>query len=216
MTEARGLLIYGAGGHGRVVVDAALSCGFEVRGVVDDDRARWGTSIHDVPVIGGREVLGDYAVDEYVVVLAVGDGDARSRLSDVLEGTGRRFATVVHPSAVLGRGSSLGEGTVILPAAVVHTDAKVGRHVIINTAATVDHDCLVGDFAHISPGAHLAGGVQIRRGAHIGVGASVAPGVVVGRDAIVGAGAVVINDVPAGTIVAGVPARLIEEVVDGR
>jgi acetyltransferase EpsM len=204
----RRLVIYGAGGHGRVVLDAALAGGsFDVRGFVDDDAGRRGTRIHGVPVAGSLAELVRSRKDGWLLVVAVGEPAARREIVERLSGEDARYGCVVHPSAVIGLGAEVGAGSVVLAGAVVHTDARVGRHVIVNTAASIDHDVRVGDFTHIAPGAHVGGDVTIGQEALIGIGASVIPGVFIGDRAIVGAGAVVIDDVPDRAVVVGVPAR---------
>ena len=208
MDERQRLLIYGAGGHGRVVLDAALeSRAFELCGFLDDDPSTHGKRLHGVSIIGGRDLLERSEFEGCRIVIGIGATDARRRIAEELARLGRAFASVVHPSAVICRGVEIGEGTVILPTAVVHTDARVGRHVIVNTAASIDHDAVIDDFVHLSPGVHLGGGVHVGQGTHVGVGASVLPGVRIGANAIVGAGAAVTCDVPDGVIVAGVPSR---------
>jgi len=203
------LIIYGAGGHGRVILEAALAgSGFDVVGFIDDDPDCHGATHHGVPVLGSADILQRPEYADCLLIVGLGDGAARRT---IVNGLGdRSFAIVQHPSAVVGLGAMLGEGAVVLPMAVIHTDAKIGPHAIVNTSATVDHDSEVGAFAHLSPGAHLGGNVQIGEGTHIGLGASVIPGVRIGKDVVVGAGAVVVDDVSDGLRVAGVPARAIQ------
>jgi sugar O-acyltransferase (sialic acid O-acetyltransferase NeuD family) len=208
VTEAQGVLIYGAGGHGLVVLDAALrQPGLHVIGVLDDDPARRGERILGVEVLGDGSILSEPRFRSCRVVVAIGDPVAREKAAARVEAAGLGFVAIVHPTAFLAHGVTVGDGAMILPMAVVHTGASIGRHAIVNTGAIVEHECRIGDFAHVSPGARLAGGVIVERAAHVGIGASIAPGVRIGECAIVGAGAAVLANVPAGEVVGGVPAR---------
>jgi len=208
VTESEGVLIYGAGGHGLVVLDAALRVpGLRVIGIVDDDPARCGERILGVEVLGDGSILSEPRFRACRVVAAIGDPAARERAAGRVETAGLGFVALVHPTAFLAHGVTVGDGAMILPMAVVHTNASVGRHAIVNTGAIVEHECRVGEFAHVAPGARLAGSVTVGRGAHIGIGASIASGIRIGDHAVVGAGAAVLANVPAGEVVGGVPAR---------
>jgi UDP-perosamine 4-acetyltransferase len=208
MTEDTSVLIYGAGGHGLVVLDAALrQPGLRVIGVLDDDPARRGEWILGVEVLGDGSILSEPRLHSCRVVVAIGDPEARAAVAARAEAASLGFIAIVHPTAFLAHGVTVGNGAMILPMAVVHTNASVGRHAIVNTGAIVEHEVRIGDFAHISPGARLAGGVIVGRAAHVGIGASIAPALRIGECAIVGAGAAVLDDVAAGAVVGGVPAR---------
>jgi sugar O-acyltransferase (sialic acid O-acetyltransferase NeuD family) len=204
------LLIYGASGHAKVVLDAALRLeAFEVMGIVDDDPTRHGQTLFGVPILGDYAQLESPSFRRCQIVVAVGRNDARRKIVGRLAKLGCTFAAVIHPSAQIGVGASFGKGTVITAGAVVNSDTTIGDHVIINTGATVDHDCIIGDYAHIAPGVHLAGGVSVGALAHIGIGASVIQGVSIGEGSIVAAGASVVKDISAGVIVGGVPAEVL-------
>ncbi len=208
MSEPQGVLVYGAGGHGRVVLDAALSIpDLRVVGIVDDDPSRRGQRLLDIEILGSAAVFSEPRFRACRVAVAIGDPAARETAATRVAAAGLGFVTIVHPTAFIARGVSLGEGAMILPMAVVHTEASIGRHAIVNTGAIVEHECRVGDFAHVAPGARLAGSVTVGRSAHVGIGASVAPGIRIGDHAVVGAGAAVLADVAPGAVVGGVPAR---------
>ncbi|KAB7729178.1 acetyltransferase [Rudanella paleaurantiibacter] len=197
------ILLYGAGGHARVLLSVLKALGYRVAGVFDDDLER--------QFLGELRVWGRYEATyrpEVPLLLAVGDNSIRRALAATAR---HSFATVIHPSALVDVGAELGAGTVILHQAVVQTGAVLGQHVLVNTRASVDHDCRLGDFVQIAPGAVLCGGVHVGEGALIAAGAVVVPGVSVGRWAVVGAGAVVTRPVPDGAVVWGNPARFIRQ-----
>ncbi len=201
-----GVLVLGASGHGKVVVDILLCQGVEVRGFLDDDPTTWGKTCLGLPVLGSIELYADYHPEG--LALGIGDNEARRR---VVQRLGSRaeglWCDAIHPRATVATSVQLGQGVVIACAAVVNPDSAIGNYVIINTAATIDHDCAIGDYAHLAPGAHLSGGVRVGEGTLIGVGGVVAPGKAVGAWCVVGAGGVVVRDTPDRVIAKGVPAR---------
>ena len=209
------LVIWGAGGHGRVVADAVACAGrFEVVGWLDDARLeRAGEIFEGVPILGGPECLRRFGPQgiEWLVV-AVGQCAARSRLAVIAVEHGLKLATVIHPTATVARSAVVGAGTFVAAGAVVAAGVRLGPNVIINHGATVDHDGEVAAAAHVCPGSHLAGNVRIGERAWIGIGASIIEGVSVGADTVVGAGSVVIRDLPAGVVAFGNPARVVRSV----
>lgn len=198
-----GIYVFGAGGHAKVVLSTLLAAGCAVEGLFDDDPRKLGTQVLGVRVLG--TVDGALRMAPARGVLAVGSNQARRDLATRL--TGWQWIPVVHPRAYVDRSAVVGPGAVVFAGAVVQPEARLGAHVIVNTGANVDHDCRVDDYVHLAPGVNLAGSVRVEEGALVGVGASVIPGVCIGAWSVVGAGAAVVRDAPAGSTVAGVPAR---------
>lgn len=197
------IVVFGAGGHAKVVISSILEAGHSVIGVYDDDPARKGQKVLGLEVLGSIQEIDP--IPGTSAVLAIGSNQIRRDLALKLEAWS--WATVTHPRAYVHEASKVGPGSVVFAGAVVQPEVEIGTHVIVNTGATIDHDCRIGDFVHISPGVSISGGATIREGAMIGVGASLLPGVCVGAWAVVGAGAVVTEDVSPGATVVGVPAR---------
>lgn len=193
--------VIGAGGHAKVVVATLQAAGRAIAGVLDDDEAKHGRTVLGVPVVGPVErAAGGEAI------VAIGHNAVRKRIAESVPEV--RWATVVHPSAVVHPSVRVGAGSVVFAGAVVQPDTHLGRHVIVNTGATIDHDGRVGDYVHVAPGTNLAGDVHLGEGAFLGIGARAVPGVHVGAWTTVGAGAVVVQDLPDGVTAVGVPARI--------
>jgi sugar O-acyltransferase (sialic acid O-acetyltransferase NeuD family) len=211
----RDIIIVGAGGHARVLIDVLRRLGLEPAGAVDINPALHGSRLDDVPVIGDDGAV--YARSGDDVLLVNGQGNV-PRLS--ASGLHRRravfmkfvergytFMSVVSPDAIVSPRAVIGAGAQILTQAIVHPGSSVGMNTIVNTAARIDHDCSVGAHSHIAPGTILCGGVHIGEECHIGAGAVVVPGVRVG-DRVVGGGRPVgTADAAPGTTVLGNPAK---------
>jgi sugar O-acyltransferase (sialic acid O-acetyltransferase NeuD family) len=199
------LILFGAGGHCKVIIDAIERChDREIRGILDDDESRWDTEHYEYRIIGGRD---SPLSPDCEVVIAIGDNSKRRQIADLFRARGAKLGVVVHPSAYIARGVRLGPGTVVFSNAVVSSDAIVGSNTIVDIGAVVAHDCRVGDDVHICPGVQLCGGVTVESGVMIGAGAVVIPGVRVGRNSRVGAGSSVIRNVESDSTVVGLPAR---------
>jgi sugar O-acyltransferase (sialic acid O-acetyltransferase NeuD family) len=209
----RRIILLGAGGHGRVVLDALRSyADVEVLGFIDADPTV--RQVDGASVIGDDTKLGSLRglgiTHGVVTVGSVQPSARRAELFEKLRAAGLAGAIVIHPSATVAPSAEIGEGSVVLARSVVNPGARVGRNVILNTGAIVEHDCVIGDHVHVSPGAVLGGGSHVGEGSHVGISACVVQGIRVGERVLVAAGAVVVRDIPDGWRVAGVPAKPME------
>ncbi|WP_457279354.1 acetyltransferase [Polaromonas sp. P5_D5] len=200
------LIVFGAGGHGRVVADAALR-GKRWTHIVASDRDPQRCHGELLP---GVDLLGvqGLAVFPYLIHIAIGNNLSREREA-VLWGYSR-LASLIHPAAQVSPFCTIGEGCFAAACAVIAPSARVGVCVIVNHGAVVDHDALVGSFSHIAPNAVLGGEVKVGQRVLIGSGAVVLPGIVIADDVTVGAGAVVRANLVDAGVYAGVPARRIK------
>ncbi|HWJ37423.1 MAG TPA: acetyltransferase [Sphingomicrobium sp.] len=200
------LVIFGSGGHAKVVVEAALarSPNREII-LLDDEASHHGRQVLDFSVSGGRDTLA--RLQGAPVALGVGDNRARWHLIEWLRAEGAQLETVVHPAATVGRTVELGAGAFVAAGAILIADARIGAGAIINTAASVDHDCSIGEAAHIAPGVHLCGNVTVGARTLIGVGSSARPGATIAADVTIGAGAVVVGDIETAGTYVGNPTR---------
>jgi len=209
--EATGVVILGGGGHARVVISVLRANDVTVAGFTDPNpNVRVGGALH----LGDDEVLATLNRDVVMVVNglgSIGSTSPRERVYERAVALGFRFHPLVHKSASVAADVVLGVGVQVMAGAIVQTGVSIASNVLINTGAVIDHDCTLESHCHIAPRTVLSGEVTVGRGAHIGTGATIRQGIRVGPGAIVGAGAVVVNDVPEGCTVVGVPARPLKE-----
>ncbi|WP_299452774.1 acetyltransferase [uncultured Pigmentiphaga sp.] len=201
------LAILGAGGHGRVVADAAEASGDWHEIVFFDDAWPERQQSGPWPIVGNQAALLTRYSEFDGTVVGIGANRVRLANTQALLEAGAQLATVIHPRATVSRHAKVGAGSVVFAGAVVNIGAQIGRACIINTGATVDHDCLLADGVHVSPGANLAGGVSVGTCTWIGANAGIRQQISIGAHAVIGVGAVVVSHQPDGITAVGNPAR---------
>jgi acetyltransferase EpsM len=213
---ARPLILIGGGEHAAVVADAARMQD-PVRvlaGFVDPCHPSSPAAGAGLPWLGGDEEglrLARGGRHEFVIAVgAVGINPLRQRLAAGYEAAGARFATIIHPRAVISPSAIINPGSLIAANAVVNPRAEVGRHCVINTGAIVEHDVLIGDCAVLAPGAIVGGGVEVGAESFLGLGCRVRDHVRLGKKVLLAMGAVLVGDAPDGAVMKGVPARNLE------
>jgi acetyltransferase EpsM len=199
------IVIYGGGGHGKMVIDLLRASGaYRIAGILDDGR-RSGDNIMGIQILGGQGSLNelyDQGIQQAVnAVGGIGNISVRIRIFERLASAGFACPALVHPAAYLDPSASLSSGSQVFVHAYVGCEVRVGFGCIVNTGAIVSHDCRLGDYVNISPGAILAGEVEVGERSLIGMGVTVNLGVVIGPGARIGNGATVKANVAAGTVV---------------
>jgi len=206
------LVIVGAGGHGRVVLDIFRSNHqFEVAGFLDSNLALHHQKVDGVEVLGDLSLIGRFVeLGVGGAVIAIGDNHIRQMYAETLVKAGVSLVCAIHPSASIADNAQVGKNVVIAAGANICAHVRIEDSAILNTGCIIDHESQIGAGVHICPGVRMAGHVQVKPSAFVGIGATVIQNVTIGEAAVVGAGAVVISDVPAYTTVVGVPARVVK------
>ena len=194
------IILFGAGGHAKVVADLVKCNNKEVKGFLCNDET----------VVEGLHFLGndcaaesEYANQQFII--CVGNNQIRKKIA--LTHRQLSFVTVVHPSAVVAEDAVIGKGTVVMAGAIINPGAVIGEHCIINSGSIIEHVCWVGDYVHVSPRATLGGTVKVGDSVHIGIGATVKNNITICKDVVIGAGAVVVKDICEEGTYVGIPAH---------
>jgi acetyltransferase EpsM len=203
--DATALVIYGAGGHGKALLELVRSLNmYRVLGFLDDGVGD-DTTVMGLPVLGGGEFLPElYAQGVRLAINAVGGiGNlaVRVKVFQRIVDAGFSCPAVVHPTAFVEASAELAPGVQVFPHAYIGSEARVGFGSIVNTGAIVSHDCVLGHYVNISPGAILAGEVEVGEGALVGMGVTVNLAASIGAGARVGNSSTVKADLPAKGVV---------------
>ena len=216
MNSSARLVVVGAGGFGREVIDVVDAVNssasvplWEVVGVLDDAPSEVNLrrlEKRGVSYLGGTDGhIANSPPAHYLV--GVGSPRVRRKMAAKFDNAGWLAATVVHPTATMGFDVRVGDGSVICAGVRLTTNIGLGRHVHLNLNCTVGHDCVIGDFVSVNPLASVSGDCIVEDGVLIGVAGVVLNGLRVGRDAVVGGSACAVKDVPPEVVIVGVPGR---------
>lgn len=192
------IIMIGLGGHARVVAELIACLELPLVGVCGPEPEKDFPEFAGLPRVADDELPQRFPAAQHGLALGIGGGSRPAGRRDIhqrLSGLGYDFPVLCHPSAVLSRHLTLGDGTQVMAGTVLQPGVSTGANVILNTGSQVDHDCTIAAHVHIAPGAVLCGGVTIGEAAFIGAGATLLPGVTVGDGAVVGAGVTVTRDV---------------------
>lgn len=209
--NGRSIVVVGAGGHAKVLIDCLIGSGWNVVGCTDADSHR--RTCAGVPVIGTDDILGRLRGDGVAhAFCALGSNAVRERVAEGLLELGFELPAVAGAGAHISSSVRIGRGVAIMSGATINIDCAIGDLAIINTNSSVDHDGVIGRAAHVAPGAALAGCVQVGDRTFIGTGSSVIPERRIGADSIIGAGSVVVRDIGERVVAFGNPARVMRRI----
>jgi sugar O-acyltransferase (sialic acid O-acetyltransferase NeuD family) len=202
------VVLIGAGGHGRVVLDILRAAEvYRPVGFLDADPQLTGQKVDGLPVLGQLNLKAQKVKG---VIISIGDNHPRRQYFRKISDQGFDIVNAIHPSSHISASAQLGRNVVVAAGAVISTAARIGHSVIVNTSAVVDHECRVGEAVHVCPSATLAGRVTVGDETFIGMGCNIIQCLKIGSHAVIGAGAVILEDVADGATVVGVPGRVVK------
>ncbi len=207
------LIIVGAGGFGRelhaLLWDVYTSETHRFKGFLADQTNPRATRLG--PILATPEAYQPTATDRFL--LAIGDMEARRRISQSVARRGGQFASYIHPTAYIARTATIGLGAVIYPLATVSNAAQLEDHVHLNYYASVGHDAKVGGCCLLAPYATLNGFTVLEEEVYVSTHATVVVGQRVGARSTISANSAVMRDVPTDSMVFGVPGRVVRRMV---
>ena len=201
--EKTNYLIYGGGGHSRVVISILEKLGINIIGIFDNNSNL--KCQKNIPFLGPYNSQFD---SNSKLLITIGDNNVREKISQTIQ---HPIGLIIDPDAKINKEVVIGEGSQIITSSTINVGTIIGKHCIINTNSSIDHDCKINDFVHISPGVTICGGVSIGRSTMVGAGTTILPNVKVGKNVVIGAGSLVNKNIPDETKVLGTPAKVVDD-----
>lgn len=182
---------------------------YNLLGHVDDNEKLIGQVFNGYEVLGNINYLHDMSEEKEIYgVISVQTAEVKKLFVEKLPKV--KWETLIHPSAIVTRTVSIGEGSIITAGNVISNNTNIGKHCLLNLSCTVGHDNTIENYSAVMPGCNLSGFTVLKEGSYLGTGVKIIPGKTIGENAIIGAGAVVVKDIPANCTAVGNPARVIK------
>ena len=207
------IVIIGGKGNGTVIASTIEGCidkGYDIEcvGFLNDVEK----VVNGYPVLGGiKNMDWKRLPEEYKFIYAMSnikESPQRFQLLLDLNIPIERFATVIHPSAIVSKKAKIGSGVVLMPLTLVSPDVIIGNHSQMYAQSFVGHDTEVGEMVFIANNASIGGRVKIKNSAHIGSNSSILERITIGEYSIIGLGSVVLANVGDYEKVVGNPAKI--------
>ena len=146
---SQNLIIISAGKFGREVhtwAGQAIQTGtpWAIKGFLDNRTEILRGYRYDAPVLGSVE---DYLpASDDIFICAVAEPTLKRHYCSLLEEKGATFATLVHPSALVGHDAHVGPGCILGPFTQLSCDLRLGKHVAFGTHSSAAHDTRIGNY----------------------------------------------------------------------
>lgn len=208
--SAENIIIYGAGGLGREVLQMVrltlCKQGAHVLGFVDD-QVQPGTILNDTPVLGNASFLESVSEPVSIVLGFAAPGAKEKVYSHLKQNPLFHFPNIIHPQAQIEDYSTIGEGVILARNVHISVNVRVGNCVLLNSGSMVGHDASIGDFSSVMPLVAISGNVTIGERTMVGVQSALKQGIQIGSDCTIGMGSIVLRSISDGVTTLGNPAR---------
>jgi len=215
MRKKEKILVFGASGHAKVIIDAIeKESNYEIIGLIDSNKDL-GEETFGYRVLGKEENLVDIVKDNKIEggIIAIGDNWVRKEVEEKIKKniSDFKFVTCIHPSAQIARDVKIGKGTIVMPGAIINSSCNVGDHCILNTNSSLDHDSTLSSFSSLAPNSTTGSNVKIGKFSVISLGANVTHNVKIGEHCVIGAGSLVLEDIENNSLSYGIPAEFVRK-----
>jgi len=209
------IIIIGGRGNGTVIASTIKDCRkagqrIECAGFLNDNEKE----INGYPVLGGIQNRDWQKLPNgYYFIFAMSNikqAFDRYTMLHELKIPNNRFATVIHPTAVVSDQAKIGYGVVIMPFVLVSPNAIVGNHSQMYAQSFIGHDSELKEMVFVANNASIGGRIVIKNGAHVGSNSSILERLVIGEFSVIGLASNVLTNIDDYDVYVGNPAKRIK------
>jgi len=165
----------------------------------------------------GKEIMGipvrpqsSFNPEKEMAIVGIGDPSLRKKVvSQLPEQT--RYKSLIHPSAVISKWATIGEGAIICAGCIITCQINIGDQAHLNLNTTIGHDCEIGDYFTTAPGVNISGICNFGEKVYFGTGAATKQGIIITDDVTIGMGAMVVKNIKESGVYVGIPAKKINK-----
>lgn len=206
----------GVGHNTPVFIDLALDCGYEIVGLYHYNGDKTGEVDHGYKILGSfDDLFSRKSLQGLNFLLTMGDSKIRTELSKKIISKGGLVPTLIHPTSIISKFAKISDvGVYISAFSFVQADSFVGDNTVILSHVNISHTTHIGKGCFVAGGAIIGAYTKMEDNVFVGQGALSISGKVsiIGQGAYVGARSLLTKDVPANTVVAGIPAKVIKHI----
>jgi len=209
------VVIFGASGHGSVVLDCIEKEGkYKVIGFIDSFEKK-GTLVNGYSVLGSEYDL-PFLIERHQLfggLIAIGDNWTRNLVVERVQKLAPAFnyISAIHPNAEIGKDVQIGQGSVVMPGVTINANAIIGNHCILNTNSSLDHDGYMSNYSSLAPNVCVGANFILGRASAVCLGANIIENITVSDHSVIGAGSLVVGNIPDHVLVYGAPAKVIRK-----
>jgi len=206
------IYLFGVGNYTEVIIELAMDCGYEVKGLYHYDNLRTGEENLGIPIIGSTEELFKTSIKNINFGVTVGDNRLRQEIAQQIRKKGGLTPTLIHPRAYVSQSAEIGEGCFIHLNSKVSTQCKLGDDCVVDFSCLVGHHAVLGNASYLSSAATVGSYCSIGERVLMGMNSLLLPlRLKLGKDCIVGGKANVTKSFGDGNVLIGNPARILKK-----
>jgi sugar O-acyltransferase (sialic acid O-acetyltransferase NeuD family) len=208
----RDLIIIGAGNVGAFLAyNLELFEGsYKLLGFLDDDPKKSGTTLAGYPVLGKTSDIHQYPAATAVAV-GIASPRTRRRIVEGIMHLPLEFPSFIARNAWLSKAVTVGKGVIIYPGVSINYESVLGDFVIMNMNCALGHNAGIGNYCTLAPGVNFGGFTTLEECVDVGIGAATRQNTHIGRNSIIGGQAMITATVPEGTLMVGVPGKVVRD-----